>query len=57
MRKYKGRYCSRFSCSFSKDRRCCADCWRRKKNLCKISCRNDPARCGLMDNRKVEDGS
>ena len=56
MYKYKGRYCSRFTCPVSGERRCCADCWRRKKYLCKIACRNDPARCGLENTRKREGG-
>lgn len=49
---YKGRYCTNFYCSKVKERRCCVDCWRRKKLKCRNACKNDPARCGLEDIKK-----
>ena len=45
---YKGRYCARFYCDKVRERRCCADCWRRKARKCRRACQNDPSRCGLQ---------
>lgn len=52
-RSYKGRWCSRFYCDEVGERRCCADCWRKKQNKCQDACQNHPSRCGL-ENRKEQ---
>lgn len=46
---YRGRYCTRFYCDKVRERRCCADCWRRVRRKCRNACQNDPSRCGLQN--------
>lgn len=49
---YTGRYCVNFYCDAYGDRRCCADCIRKKRRECRNPCLNDPRRCNLVDERE-----
>ncbi len=48
-KKYSGRYCKSFYCDRVNQRRCCADCWRKRAGKCDNFCLNDPSRCKLED--------